>query len=219
MEPKARTCEEAAVECAAALSDEDIAYFRLHIGYTHHHFGYGLYLRNRYSYLLDKEMCGMCGDLFRDGLGESIYHLMIPMVFPEFKGYEQYINRITDFDFDDLNANYNLKFDRNFIADITPEQFFSVPNAPSASDDDISQWMKLYEKENKQYALAIAERIWEYDTFKSIAGQLGYSDSEIKEIHRLCMKLIKKKRAVCPVRSAVCQKCHNSFDQCYDEVQ
>ncbi len=87
MEPNAKNYEEAAAECVAALSAEDIEYFRLHIGYSHHHFGYGLYLRNRYSYLLDKEMYSLLGDNYRDGLGECIYHLMIPMIFPEFKGY------------------------------------------------------------------------------------------------------------------------------------
>ena len=49
---KARTIKEAAEECAARLTEKDKEALRAHIGYTHHHFGYGLYPRNHYSYLL-----------------------------------------------------------------------------------------------------------------------------------------------------------------------
>ncbi len=199
MEPKAQNYDEAAAECVSALSAKDIEYFRLHIGYAHHHFGYGLYLRNRYSYLLDKEMYGLLGDLFRDGLGESIYHLMIPMVFPEFKGYEQYINRITDFYFDDLNANYNLKFDRNFIADIKPDEYFLLSDDSPLREEDFDKWWEQYMEENQKYALAIAERIWQFDDFKKVASELGYSDSEIDKIHSFCTKLIKERFLFVPL--------------------
>ena len=52
MEPKANSYEEAAIECAAALSQDDIENLHFNISYVH--FGYGLYLRNRYAYLLKK---------------------------------------------------------------------------------------------------------------------------------------------------------------------
>ena len=199
MEPKAKNYEEAAAECISALSAEDIEYFRLHIGYTHHHFGYGLYLRNRYSYLLDKEMYGLLGDDYRDGLGKSIYHLMIPMIFPEFTGYEQYIDRITDFYFDDLNANYNLKFDRNFIADIKPDEYFILSDDSPLREEDFDKWWEQYMEENQKYALAIAERILQFDDFKKSASELGYSDSEIDEIHSFCTKLIKERFLFVPL--------------------
>ncbi len=52
MKPKARNYDEAAIECAKELTSEDIECLRMHIGYIYHHFRYGLFLRNRYSYLL-----------------------------------------------------------------------------------------------------------------------------------------------------------------------
>lgn len=199
MEPKAKNYEEAAVECVLELSADDIEYFRLHIGYTHHHFGYGLFLRNRYSYLLDREIYGLLGDDYRDSLGRNIYHLMLPMIFPEFKGYEQYIERITDFYFDDLNANYNLKFGRNFIADIKPDEYFLLSDDSSLREEDFEKWWEQYKEENQKYALAIAERIWQFEDFKKTASQLGYSDSETDEIHSFCTKLIKERALFVPL--------------------
>lgn len=193
MESKAKTYEDAAMECAAKLSDEDIEFFRMHIGYTYHHFGYGLYLRNQYSYLLDDKLLRKFGDNYRDNLGEKIYHLMIPIMFPEYKGHEKYIDRITDMLFDDLNANYYLKFGMNFIADIAPEKFFRLPEYSKIKDDDFHIWFDKYQSENSDYALEIAERIWEYNTFRQTAIDLGYSDSEIKETHRLCVEFLKEK--------------------------
>lgn len=199
MEVKAKTYEEAAMECVANLSDEDIEYFHLHIGYIHHHFGYGLYLRNHYLYLLDKDSLGVLGDIHRDSLGKNIYHLMIPIMFPEYKGHEKYISRITDTPFDDLNANYYLKFGKNFISDISPEKFFHLPECSFVENSGFDSWWNEYRSENYNYALAIAEHIWEYDVFRQTAMELGYTNSEIEEVHHLCIELLKEKYLFVPL--------------------
>ena len=190
MEPKATTFEEAAEECVAELTPEDIESIRMHIDYTHHHFGYGLYLRNRYSYLMDKKMYSLFGNHYRDELGAMIYYLMIPIMFPEYKGHEKYISKLEFLSFDDLNANYNLRFGKNFIADIPPENYLLLPeNSP-------------FEKEKAElidYSLAIAETIWQFDSFRQTASALGYSESEIDEIHSTCVELIRNKFLFVPL--------------------
>ncbi|MDD6489780.1 MAG: DUF4116 domain-containing protein [Clostridia bacterium] len=193
MENKAKNYEEAAAECAVALTDEDKKNLQLHIDYSYHHFGYGMYLRNHYMYLLDDESLEIWGEIYSDGLGESIFYLMLPIVFPEFKGYENDIRRLTDTPFNDLNACYYLKFGKNFIADITPEKFFLVPDRKEIDDDDFDDWWESYLSENNKYAVEIAERIWEYDMFKQTASALGYSQSEIEETHQFCKKILNER--------------------------
>lgn len=188
MENTAKNYEEAAAECAAALTDDDKKNLHLHIDYSYHHFGYGLYLRNHYQYLLDDKLIEVLGDIIRDGLGESIFYLMLPMVFPDFKGYENDIRRLTVMPFDDLNAYYYLKFGRNFISDITPEKFFLLPAI--TQDDNFDDWCENRRSENKKYAIEIAERIWEYEQFQQTAYLLGYSKCEIEETYQFCKKVL-----------------------------
>ncbi len=134
MDKRPKTYKEAAIKCAAALSDKDKEYIRLHIDYTAHHFGYGLYLRNHYSYLLKGG-----NDFDRDRLGREIYLKILPIIFHEFRKYKKYIERITEMPFCELNACYNLKFGKNFIADITPQKIFVLPDY-SGEDDDLDAW-------------------------------------------------------------------------------
>ena len=199
MEPKATTFEEAAQECVAALTQKDIDYFRMHIDYNHHHFGYGLYLRNRYSYLMDKKLYSLFGDHYRDELGAMIYHLMLPLMFPEYKGHEKYISKLEFFSFGDLNANYNLRFGKNFIVDIPPEKYFLLPDDSPMKKEDFEGWKKKKWAELVDYSLAIAENIWQFDSFKQTAAALGYSISEMDEIHSTCVELMSNKFLFVPL--------------------
>ncbi|MGN0619683.1 MAG: DUF4116 domain-containing protein [Ruminiclostridium sp.] len=185
MTEKAKSFMEAAKECAEKLSKEQKRYFQLNIGYTNHHFGYGLYLRNHYSYLY-----GIENEFDRDSIGRRIYNLMLPIIFPEFRGYENYIDRITSFEFDLLNRFYVLKYERNFIADVKPDSFFTLPERSEIGDEDFDEWYEKYKLEDKNYALVIAERIWEFDKFAQKARALGYSRSDIDEIHNICINLL-----------------------------
>ena len=196
MEPKAQNYDEAAIECVKELTPKDIEYFRMHIDYYEHHLEYGLYLRNRYSYLLKDNFLAA---FIRDGMGEAIYIKMIPMIFPEFIGYEKMIRRLTAIPFNDLNANYNLKYGKNFIVDITPETYFVIPEDSPHGEKEFESWCKKRRGEDQAYAVAIAERIWECDKFKQTANNLGYSDDEIEETHRLCRELLKEKYFFVPL--------------------
>ncbi len=194
MSDKAKNIQEAAMESAASITDDDKRYIQLHIGYSYHHFGYGLYLRNQYSYLLDN-----VSDWSRDELGEDIYYRILLILFPEFKEYEKYISRITRGIFDDLNANYYLKFGKNFIADVTPDEFFLFERSSEIKTDDIFYFCKKYGAENKEYALAIAEKIWEIDKFTDKARLLGYSTGEINKTHRFCRRILKTNNLFVPL--------------------
>ena len=198
MEPKATTIDEAAAECAAALSEEDIAYFRLHIDYTHHHFEYGLYLRNRYCDLL-----WTTGYWDRDSLSRAIYQQMLPLLFPEFRGYEAHIETLTSPPFDDLNANYNLRFGRNYLADITPDAYplllAEPPDEPEARHAWWEQHKAEFWAERDRYSCAIAERIWQRDAFREKALALGYTDAEIDEVCETCRMLLQKRRMFVPL--------------------
>lgn len=185
MKEKAKSFMDAAKECAEKLSKEQKNFFQLNIGYTNHHFGYGLYLRNHYSYLLEYE-----NEFDRDSIGRRIYNLMLPIIFPEFRGYENYIDRITSFGFDLINRFYVLKYGINFIVDIKPDDFFALPEYSGTSDKDFDEWYEKYKLEDKNYALAISERIWEFDKFAQKARALGYSESDIDEIHNTCINLL-----------------------------
>lgn len=181
MEPKARTYEEAAAEFAAALTNEDVRTLHLHIDYCYHHFEYGLYLRNHYLYLLDPHKLDSMLPFCQEWLGERIYYLALPIIFPEFKDYERDIRELTTRPFDDLNANYYLKYGKNYLADIKPLELFFLP------DNRII------------YARQIAEHIWEYDKFKQTANNLGYSDNEIEETHQLCQTMLKEEYFFVPL--------------------
>ncbi|MGN1402813.1 MAG: DUF4116 domain-containing protein [Ruminococcus sp.] len=198
MSERAKTYEEAAVECASKLTDEQKEYFQLYLSYTYHHFSYGLYLRNHYSYLLSDDSV-FFGRFIRDDIGSKIYYLMLPVVFPEFKGHEKYIERITEKPFDNLNANYYLKYGRNFIEDITPESYFVSLKGTEGKDKKSDDWWEKYLSENNEYATAIAEHIWNYDSFKETAIALGYDLNEIKEVHQFCIDLLKKKEFFVPL--------------------
>ncbi len=194
MTEKAKSYMDAAKECAEKLSEEQKNFFRLNIGYTNHHFGFGLYLRNRYFYLSDDE-----NKFDRDHIGARIYNLMLPMIFPEFRGYENYIDRITSFEFDWINRFYVLKYGRNYIADIKPDAFFVLPEYAGNSKEDFDEWHEKYKTENKNYALAISERIWEFDKFAKRAEALGYGESEIEEIHNTCTDLLVEDNTFVPL--------------------
>lgn len=189
MEPKAKNYDEAAIECAKELTPEDIECFRMHINYYDHHFEYGQYLRNRYFYLLKDNFLAA---YIRDGMSEVIYIRMIPLIFPEFKGYEKLVRRLTEVPFDDLNAIYNLKYGKNFIVDIKPEKYCFVPEDAPQGEEEFKIWCEKYRLEDKEYSAAIAERIWEYDKFRQAANNLGYSDDETEETHGLCIELLKE---------------------------
>ncbi len=98
-----------------------------------------------------------------------------------------------------MNANYNLKFGRNFIAHIKPDEYFLLSDNSPLRKENFDKWWDQYEEENQKYALAIAERIWQFDDFKKVASELGYSDSEIDEIHSFCAELIKERFLFVPL--------------------
>lgn len=192
MPKEAATFEEAAAECAAKITDEDKRSIRLNLSYTHYHFDYGLYLRNKYSYLMNTYK-----NIDRDSIGEKIYFLMLPILFPEFKGYDKYINRITSAPFDRLNAYYVTKYGHNFLIDITPDDYFRLPDR--TEDKDFEEWYAEYKKENDCYAMAIAERIWDINSFSEKARSLNYSDEDIKEIRDLCGREFVEKSKFVPL--------------------
>lgn len=202
MSGKAKTFEEAAIECVAKLSDEQKRYFQLHIDYSHHHFGYGLYLRNQYFYLLHNSTYF----IDRDSIGERIYYLMLPLIFPEFTGYEDSIDRITFPPFNQLNAHYFLKYGRNFISDVLPDEYFTLPERSEIDDCDFDDWWNKYEAENKNYEAAIAEKIWDIEVFSKTARTLGYSTEEIEEVHNICLHLLKEKYLFVPLEILFAKK-------------
>lgn len=202
MSEKAKTFEEAAIECAAKISDEQKRYFQLHIDYSHHHFGYGLYLRNQYFYLLQNTT----EYIDRDSIGSKIYYLMLPIIFPEFKGYEDSIERITFSPLDQLNAHYFLKYGRNFISDVLPDEYFNLPDRSEIDDCDFDDWWNKYETENKNYEAAIAAKIWDIENFSKTAHTLGYSPEEIEEVHNVCLRLLKEKYLFVPLEILFAKK-------------
>lgn len=197
MYAKVKTFEEAAAECAAMITDEQKRYFQFHLDYIHHHFGYGLYLRNHYSHLIYDTP--EYENIDRDSVGEKIYYLMLPIIFPEFQGYERYISRITFMPFDQLNANYVAKYGHNFIVDIMPDKYLNLTEYSENSDDDFDKWYEQYRTENTCYATAIAEQLWSIDDFSEKAHSLGYNSDEIKEIYDLCRKLLIEKSQFVPL--------------------
>ena len=201
MTEKAKSYMDAAKECAEKLTEEQKNFFRLNIGYTNHHSGFGLYLRNEYFYLSDEE-----NDFDRDHIGARIYNLMLPMIFPEFRGYENYIDRTTSFEFDRINRFYVLKYGRNYIADIKPDAFFVLPEYAENSKEDFDEWHEKYKTENKDYALAISERIWEFDKFAQKARTLGYGENEIEEIHNTCIDLLVEDNMFVPLEVLFAKK-------------
>ena len=193
MKAKAKTYEEAAIECAKELKAEDIEYLRLYICYDYHHFGYGMYLRNTYDYLLKDNFCD-----FRDDLSEKIYYLIIMTIFPEYKEHEKFIDIITDMLFSELNANYNLKFNRNFVIDITPENYIVSCDSP-VREVNFGKWFNQIKREKKAYAVEIAEHIWQFCYFRDTALNLGYSEDEIEEIYTTCLELLTEKDFFVPL--------------------
>ncbi len=132
-------------------------------------------------------------------MGEAIYNKMLPLIFSEFKGYEKLVRRITESPYDDLNANYNLKYGKNFIVDIKPEKYFIIPEDSPQGEKEFEIWCEKRMLEDKEYSLAIAERIWEYDKFRQAANSLGYSDDETEETHRLCVELLTERWFFAPL--------------------
>ena len=136
---------------------------------------------------------------------------MLPIVFPEFKKYEQFIDRIICKPFNELNAYYYLKFGKNFIVDIAPDSFFCIGHPDHIAEFD--DYIKQYKEENINYSLAIAERIWQFEKFKQNALESGYSESEADEIHNICINLLKEHFFFAPLEKKKKKKHDNvSFD-------
>jgi len=196
---KAKTIEEAAVECAARLTEKDKEALRSHIGYSHHHFGYGLYLRNHYSYLLhniDLEYPVWDGD----SLSPAIYKKIIPLAFPEFRGYEPYIDRLIEFFMEDLNAAYNVKFGKNYIVDIKPDGFLTDPPYDCDwSEEEKDEWFDQRKQEEDTYYRAIAEKLWDYKAFQGKADSLGYEAAEIEEIYKKAVEMLEEHQIFMPL--------------------
>lgn len=195
MPENARTFEEAAAECAARITDEQKQFLRLHLNYIYHHFGYGMYLRGHYHYLIDT----VPERMHSDDVGSKIYYLILPILFPEFKGYEEHLDRITQTPFDNLNACYFTKFGHNFIIDFPPEKYLTLSKPAIDSDEEFDKWWKQYLNENNRYALQIAERIWDIKTFSAKAHSLCLNDDDIKEIYDYCRNTLTEQSQFFPL--------------------
>lgn len=93
-----------AEECVADLNPKTIEYLKLHLPYTNHHFGFGLYLRNRFS---SKFPCN--SDYIRDELGKHILFYIYQILFPEFGNDIEIVENLCDNPlFNAINSNYYL---------------------------------------------------------------------------------------------------------------
>ncbi len=185
-----------AEECVEKLDDSTIEYFKMHIGYTHHHFGYGLYLRNKY---VDRVEC----NYERDSLGHEIYIHILSKIFPEFGSDIEKIKVLTDDSiFKELFACYYIKTG-NIIPKDFPISEFNYVDFDRYNEDDFDvvydKWHMEYEKNLNAYITPIAECLWNYNELKKQAVQDGIAEENIDSIYSLAKECLKEKAIFIPL--------------------
>lgn len=187
-----------AEECIEKIDASTIEYFKMHIDYTHHHFGYGLYLRNKYVDRVDCE-----SDYARDNLGHEIYIHILSKIFPEFGNDFEKIKVLTDSSiFKELFACYYIKTDRIIPKDFPISKFNYVDfNRYDEDDFDVAydKWHMEYEKNFNAYITPIAEYLWNYNELKKQAVHDGISEENIDSIYALAKECLKEKAIFIPL--------------------
>lgn len=190
--------EQFADECAENLSEEDIEYLKLHIAYFHHHFEYGLYLRNKYSFKID---------FFpRDLLSYAIYIRILPKVFPELGSNIDKVHLLTDSaQFSEVCACYYIKngifAPHDFSIDHLICTKFNHTNS-NRSDAAFEHWFAEREKSLNEYIFSIADSLWNYESFKRQAISDGISSQTVDELYSLCTATLSEKEIFIPLELA-----------------
>lgn len=145
-----------------------LEYLKMYYGYSNHHRGFGMYLRNKYARDLPKMQW--------DSVGNEIMYRMTVLMFPVFKNDLYAVDMITNAT-QLFNVQYYLKYDDYLVNIIDPWGFFKSEKWDSVNED-LDSFDKARE-ECRKYLSAAYEKILDFDNFKTAALMLGYSEDEI----------------------------------------
>ena len=192
--------EKFADECVEKLKQETIEYFKMHISYTHHHFGYGLYLRNKYAERVEEER-----GLARDNLGNEIYIHILSKIFPEFGKDMEKIQILTEMTtFSELFAYYYMKTGDIVVKDFPISDFKYVEFECDTDDDEqfdimFDKWEEINKNNENEYLLPIAETLWNYKELKKQAMENGIEEKDIDDMYSLAKTCLVEKFIFLPL--------------------
>lgn len=185
-----RLWEIAKAECERLKKErpEILEYLKMYYGYSNHHRGFGMYLRNKYARALPKMQW--------DSVGNEIMYRMTALMFPVFKNDLYAVDMITNAT-QLFNVQYYLKYDDYLVNIIDPWGYFKSEKWDSVNED-LDSFDKARE-ECRKYLSAAYEKILDYDNFRITALRLGYSEDEILDTRAISYKAFEKERCCLPL--------------------
>lgn len=180
---------------------KDLEYLKMYYGYSLHHFGFGMYLRNRYGNDFPK--------IERDYVGNEIMNRMTAILFPAFENNLGIISTVT-FCSEFLNAECYLKYGDYLINMICWKDHFKIGDW-SWTDPELEYFdsferkafadyfWERFKQEYEGFMSAAYEKILDYDNFRAAALKLGYSEDEILETRAISDEVFEKEQCYLPL--------------------
>lgn len=177
-----KTLYEIAEECVSELKETDVEMIRLHFMYDH--FGYGLYLRNRYFQRFRNKNL-----ILRENLGAEIYACILTKLFKGLAGKPE----------EALILCHSEKF-----AEVCSHYYKQKGTMPF--DDFTLEWktgedIDYYCRAVDTYATNIAESIWNYRAFAEAAESAGISKEKCLAFYEYCRKIFSEENIFIPLEA------------------
>lgn len=195
------TMKKIAEECVSELDEKMIEFIKLNLSYTSHHFGYGLYLRNKYFSRVSSE----CFD--RDGFSSKLFIYILAELFPELGDDIDKISYMCNGRFAEVAAHYYIKnkgmpFDTFPVSGFEYEEFDDAKYDDGEFMDKYREWHNIYHTRYNNYIMPIAESLWNYELFKESAPANGLPVAIIDDFYHKCQELFSKHGVFLPVEAA-----------------
>lgn len=190
-----------AEECVSELDEKMIEFIKLNLSYTSHHFGYGLYLRNKYFSRVSSE----CFD--RDGFSSELFVYILAELFPELGNNFDKIKYLCRGQFTEVAAHYYIKnkkmpFNDFPVTDFEYEDFDDTKYGDDEFMDRYRKWSDIYHPRYISYIMPIAESLWNYELFKERASANGLHAAIIDDFYHKCQELFSEHGVFLPLEAA-----------------
>lgn len=204
-----------AAECIADL--EDIEFIKLHIGYSYHHFGYGLYLRNKYMSRLNSS-----SSIFCDEMSRTLYTYIVAGLFSELENDIEKIDAlINNWKFSEICTHYYIRTGIMPFEDFPIETYEYVKFTNIYSDEEFDkaydEWYMVDKENMDKFILPIADSLWNYENIRINAMAKGIQTELIDETYELCKMLLTKYASFLPLEVVYYRK-ENCSDSYADEI-
>lgn len=187
-------------ECVQQIEEDTIEYFKLHLAYHKHHFGYGLFLRNKFSSRVE-----VSSDFERDHLSSEIYVYILAKLFPELGNDFEKISSLIDTSlFSEVCAHYYIKNGYMPFKEFPIKNYNFIDFNDDNEDFDkaFNEWHIKYEQNLNDYILSIADSLWRYDFFRKKAINVGLDSNIVDKSYEVCKSILLEKNIFIPLEIA-----------------